>query len=902
MRQDINEVERFNFYRIRYNILVTDTLLQTKLKIPPLQPNLVQRPRLFKKLNKSLHARLTLVSAPAGFGKTTLVSEWAAAREQPVAWLSLDEDDSDPVRFLLYFAASLQQIEPDLDQEIVGILQTSPSMPMKTAVTALINEIGALTEPIILVLDDYHLIQAEAIHNTLVFLLEHQPAQLHLVITTREDPPIPLSRWRARGQLTEIREHDLRFTASEAAELLNGMMDLKLTPEQLEMLGSKTEGWISGLHLAALSLQGQADVDGFVHAFAGSNRFILDYLIEEVFQQQPPDVREFLLQTAVLEELTAPLCDAVMVDGEKSGSSSQTMLERLEQANLFIVALDDARHWFRYHHLFADLLRQRLRLEKGDTTVYHLRAAAWHEEYGIHSRAIKQYIAAAAWEKAAALIELQSGELQKRGENTTFLHWMQALPQAVIQNHPGLCLAYAWALALSGQPHEAEGFLQVAEVAFRDNPSQYSNVLSAQIHVARIRQDLPQTITLSRRALSLIPAAAADARSALALNLGIAHWQSGQIAEAESALSEAQDMARQAQNHHVRLLAMGFLGLVQAAQGELHQAAKQTHAALDWGADYPASAMPHLVQGALLYEWNQLEEAGSYLQKAIKLAQRSGNNELESSAQRQWALLMQATGNHTAALAALAVAERVAGDNAPQLTRARSHATAVYIALAQNDLETAKQRFAQMQTAASASIFYVQLGLIPARLYLAQGDKSSAAVHLAAAYDKAERSGLRYGQIEIRLLQALAASGADDALAFLTDALTSAQGQGFRRIFIDKGVDIIPLLHMAGSKQDHPDYCRSLLAEFESTPSSPPTSSASEPAAAALVETISAREIEVLQFLADGLTYQEIAQTMFVSVNTVKSHLKSIYGKLSVHNRREAVARARLYHLIDPKE
>ncbi len=837
-----------------------------------------------------------------GFGKTTLVSEWVAGCKQPVAWLSLDEDDSDPARFLIYVVASLQRINKDFGQKIVEAIQTPQPPLLKSAVTSLINEIGTLSGDIILVLDDYHLIKSETIHNALAFLLENQPPQLNLVITTREDPPVPLPRWRARGELAEIREVDLRFTLAEATTLLNELMDLNLTPEQIATLERKTEGWISGLQLAALSMRDRDDADRFVRSFAGSNRFILDYLIEEVFRQQPPEVQDFLLQTAVLEQLTAPLCDAVIDRGETTVPNSQTILERLEQANLFIIPLDDSRKWFRYHHLFAELLRQRLRQEKGDTAVLHLRAAVWHEEHGFPRRAVNHYLAAAAWDQAAAHIQLQSERLQKRGENATFLQWMQALPDSVIQADPGLCLEYSWALALNGQPDEADHFLHFAEEAFREIPAEYSNVLSAQIHVARIRQDLPQTITLSRRALTLIPATAYDARSALALNLGMAHFQIGQIVEAEEALSEAQAMAQEAQNHHIKLLAIGFLSMVQAARGRLHKAADLLNAALAWGGDYPANALPHLVQGALLYEWNQLEEAGAHVQKAITLAQHSGNSELESSAYRRLALLKQAMGDHAAAAAALALAEKIAGDNAPPLTRARNTATAVYLALAQNDLDTARRRTELMQTKASASLFYAPLFLAPARLYLAQGEKSAASAHLAAEYDKAKQSGWRYGQIEIRLLQTLAATDSNDALNFLAEALTMAQPQGFIRVFIDKGMSLIPLLHTAASNQILPDYCRSLLAEFEGTSPSSPISPSPNLVASSLIETISEREIEVLQLLSDGLTYQEIAQTMFVSVNTVKSHLKSIYGKLSVHNRREAVARARVLHLIDPNE
>ena len=896
---------------------MVDVLLYTKLHAPPLRPNLVPRPDLSAKLNQILANKLTLISAPAGFGKTTLVNEWAAGHKHEVAWLSLDEDDSDPVPFLTYLIASLQTIKEDFAKDILNAFQTPQPPPLKMVVTALINEIGTLSRDIIMVLDDYHLINNEAIHNALVYLLEHQSPRLHLVITTREDPPFPLPRWRARGELIEIREHDLRFSTAETTALFNEIIELDLTAGQIETLRSKTEGWISGLQLAALSMRGQEDVQQFVRSFAGSNRFILDYLMEEVFHRQSPEVQDFLLKTAVLEQFTAPLCDAILSVGETSAGgneeanhdlslrnrstkpNSQAILEQLEQANLFIIPLDDARHWFRYHRLFADLLRQRLRLAAGDTAALHLQAAIWHEENRFPARAISHYLAAEAWDQAAALIELRSSELQKRGENTTFLHWMRALPDQVIEARPGLCLEYAWALALSGEPDKSEHFLHFAEEAFRTNPARYGRVLSAQIHVARIRQDLPRTIALSRRALSLMQPAAHEARSALSLNLGIAYWQSGQIHEAQQAFAEARVMAQEVHNFHISILAVGFLSMVQAARGQLHQAADLLQTAVDWDADFPANALPHLVQSALLYEWNRLEEAAGHLQKAITLARHMDNRELESSAYRQRALLMQALGDSAASMAALALAEKAAGENAPQITRARNDATAVTIALARNDLNRARLLLERMPAEASASLFYAPLFLGPARLFLANGDRQAAGIHLAAEYEKAVKAGFQYGRIEIRLLQTLAAAETAEALDFLVEALTLAQANSFVRSFLDKGKDLIPLLHMAAGRRLFPDYCRGLLAEFEKE-FPPPTSPSPNPAAPSLVETISEREIEVLRLLAGGLTYQEIAEAMFVSVNTVKSHLKSIYGKLGVHNRRQAVAQARVLHLLDP--
>ena len=756
----------------------TPPLLQTKLHIPPPRFNLVPRPRLIERLDEGLRqsggfgqskgfaCKLTLVSAPAGYGKTTLVADWLRRVEDGVTWLSLDESDNDPARFLAYLVAALQRIDPRIG-EAVQAMRQSPQPP-EIVLTALINEITTISSAFILVIDDYHLIQSPVIHQQLTFLLERQPPQMHQMIITREDPPLPISRLRVRGQVTEIRQDDLRFTVAETAHFLQQVIGLDLSPDDIAALEHRTEGWVAGLQLAALAMQRQDDVQRFVQSFAGSSRYILDYLIEEVFQQQPAEVQEFLLYTAILEQLTAPLCDAVLRQGGDESSVpsppqrvAQSMLEYLERANLFIISLDDSGQWFRYHHLFADLLRHRLRQKEQDIAALHRKAGGWHAANGFPDRAIRHYLAAEAWEQAATLIYEQSDALLMRGENTTLLRWVQALPDAVIYTHPQLCLNCAWALALSGHPDEADTYLQVAEEGAQDDPAQYREVLTAQIHVARTRHDLARTIRLSRHALSLVLEDEHETRGVLNLNLGIAHWQSGEMAEAAQALTEARQAARQTENHHVGLLVTGFLGIIRTAQGQLRQAADLLRPVLDWGAAYPASALPQMALGALFYEWNVLEDAEAHLQQAITLAQRSGNTELQCNVYRLWAQLKQAQGDNAAALTALAQAVDAAGPAAPPLTHARNAAAYAQIALAQGDLETAQHWVEQMPTAASASLFYPLLHLAPAHLYLAQGNKIAAASHLAAQYERADREGWRYGQIETRLWQALAAPYAE---------------------------------------------------------------------------------------------------------------------------------------------
>ncbi|MBV9787602.1 MAG: helix-turn-helix transcriptional regulator, partial [Chloroflexi bacterium] len=434
-------------------------ILTTKLYIPPSQPNLVQRPRLVERLNAGLHGSLTLISAPAGFGKTTLVSAWIAGSQRRVAWLSLDESDNDPSQFLTYLVAALQSIDPGLGAGMRNILQSPQPLPTERLLTALINAVAASPAEFILVLDDYHRIEAQPIHDALTFLLDHLPPHMHLAIATRSDPPLPLARLRARRKLTELRAADLRFTPAEAATFLNHVMGLDLSAGDVAALERRTEGWIVGLQMAALSMHGRADTASFIRAFTGSHRFIIDYLVEEVLQRQPERVREFLLQTSILDRLSGSLCDTVTGTGDGG-----TMLEALERSNLFVIPLDDQRQWYRYHHLFADMLRARLVKEQPDqAALRHQRASAWYEQHGFTNEAIRHAFAGEDWEHAARLVELAWPAMRQRRQEATVLGWVKALPDALIRARPVLSVVCAWALLDGGELDAAEARLQDAE-------------------------------------------------------------------------------------------------------------------------------------------------------------------------------------------------------------------------------------------------------------------------------------------------------------------------------------------------------------------------------------------------------------------------------------------------------
>jgi LuxR family maltose regulon positive regulatory protein len=872
-------------------------LMATKLHVPPMRPESVSRPRLIERLDAGLGGKLTLVSAPAGFGKTTLVTEWLNSAERSVAWVSLDENDNDPTRFLTYLVAALQRIDHNIGQTVEAMLLTPQPPPAESILTVLINDIAGTAHAFALVLDDYHLISALPIHQQLTFLLDHQPPQMHLVIASREDPPLPLSRWRARGQMVEIRQADLSFTVEETTDFLLRVMQLELSSSDVAALHRRTEGWIAGLQMAALSMQGREDVHEVVHSFSGSHRYILDYLIDEVFQGQSADVRDFLLRTSILDRFTAPLCDAVA-----ERDDSKEVLLVLEQANLFIVPLDESRQWHRYHRLFAELLRHRLRTVAPEDHVasLHKRASQWYEAHGFPSEAVHHALRARDWERAATLIAEASDALMKRGEMVTVLRWFRALPEDVVRSRPQVCCEYSWPLILTGQLDAAESYLARAEEAAQEDPVLLGQVLSAQAHIARARGDDRRTIELSQRVLPLLPQEAFSQRSIVAVNLGIAHWSSGHLTEAEEALIEADQAAQQSGNHYARLTALGFLGVIQAARGRLHQAAELFQQGIRLGEQSPPIALAHNELSALLYEWNDLEAAADHLQRGIELGQRSGNVEIQIGGYRTLARLKQAQGDASAALDALQEAHQLAHDRGvPPLMRARNAACHVQIALAQGDLGTAMHWAEQVTEDADASPFYPRVGLTPARLLLAQNEEADAAEELAGWYETAIRSGWQFGVVEVRVLQALAAPTPTAALVFLADALALAQPEGHIRAFVDKGEPMAVLLREAASQGIAPHYVAQLLAAFEAEPQERRRPrKAPAPPAQPLIEPLSPRELEVLRLVAEGLSNREIADRLVISVGTVKTHVHNILGKLDVRGRTQAAARARELDLI----
>jgi LuxR family maltose regulon positive regulatory protein len=909
-------------------------LLRTKVHIPASRQDLVQRPHLLRRLDEGLRPanRLLLVSAPAGYGKTTLLTAWIRSLDLPTAWLSLGPADNDPVRFWRYVSATLQTLEIEIpealaESSLLGVQSAGP-FPTRTVLTGLINALAKLSR-LILVLDDYHLIDNNEIDQALGFLLEHQPPQLLLVLATRKDPHLPLSRLRARGQLTEIRVTDLRFTPSEASAFFEQTAGLSLAPDQASALATRTEGWIAGLQLASLALRQQPsqNIASFVQAFAGSHRFVLDYLLEEVLQQQDERIQAFLLQTSILERLNGDLCDAVLAGPAADGEDSQQVLEQLEAANLFILPMDDERLWFRYHRLFADLLRARLdrdgpRLDCAPAKELHRRASAWYSANGYPGEAIGHALAAGDLDSAAQLIEGQALLLLTRGELTTLLRWLAALPEASIQARPWLSIYYAWALVLSGQTGEAERRLEdveaASELGFADyrqpapsRPEVPTAELQPEGHIAAIRSyiaaqrgDMGRTVELAQRALDTLAEEDLVVRSVVAFTLGITHLACSKPEAAARAFAQASDMGQASGNVHLAVPAAGHLAELEVQQGHLHRAFETYRGMLDLAEGSPVSAQAHSGLSQLWLEWNNLALAGEHLTRSIELGRTWGNLDALCGDYALLSWLRHVEGCEQAADDALREAKRLASENKlhPRVV-ALLAATKARLAVARNDLAPARRWLHDIGLDAADDPLRQREAITVVRVLLALGEADQAAQQLARLLAVAKCDGFQGFTIELLALQALVhktQGDQDAALEDLEQALTLAEPEGYVRTFVDEGEPMAELISALSHRASGPshEYVAKLLAAFEPPPDDAQREREPEAVAEGLVEALSERELEVLRLVAAGLTNQEIADELVIAVSTVKSHTNHIYGKLGVKNRTQAIAQARSLRLL----
>ena len=895
-------------------------ILLTKLYIPPPRPSVVLRPRLIARLNAGLHGALTLIAAPAGFGKTTLVSDWVAGNARPTAWLSLDAGDNDPARFLAYLVAALQTIAPHLGAGVVGALQSPQPPPIEALLTVLLNDLTALPDPVVLVLDDYHVIDAQPVDRALTFLLERLPPQLHLVIATRADPQLPLARLRARGQLTELRAADLRFTPSEAATFLKQVMGLTLSPADIATLDERTEGWIAGLQLAALSLRGHPDVPGFIQAFAGDHRYIMDYLVDEVLRRQPDPVRAFLLQTALLDRLSGPLCDAVT--GQDDGKAT---LEALERGNVFVVPLDDRRQWYRYHHLFASVLAARLRAEQpAQVALLHRRASAWHERHGSAGEAIRHALAGGEGERAADLVERAWPAMGRSSQQATLLGWLEALPDEVIRRRPVLSAVYGGALLACGQLggvearlRDAERWLDPAadrremvvvdEETFRRLPG---SIAVWRAGHALVLGDVAETVKHARQALDLIPEDDDLGRGGAVALLGLAYWASGDLEAAHRTYAEG--MARVRRAGHIADAINGAIAVaeIRMAQGRLHEAMRAyeqaSRLATAQGEPVPrGTADMHVGMSELHREQNDLPAATRRLLSGQELGEHAEWPQNRYRWRVAMARIREAQGDLDGALDLLDEAERrYVRDFFPNVRPIAALKARVWVKQGRvgDALGWARERGLSAEDDLSYLREFEHLTLARALLTRHTGDRAARSLReamrlLERLLHAAEAGGRTGSVIEILALQALAHQAHGDlpaALASLERALRLAEPEGYVRLFVEEGPPMARLLRDAAARGIMPAYTDTLLAacgveqprKAGETPH--PIASAARP----LIEPLSERERDVLRLLATELSGPEIAAELAIAVSTVRTHTKRIFSKLDVTNRRAAVKRA----------
>ena len=895
-------------------------LLSAKLRVPRDRPDAVPRPRLMERLDEGVRRALTLISAPAGFGKTTLLSSWSQRSELPVAWVSLDEGDNDPLRFVSYLIAAIGTIQEDFGEEALAFLGSTGLSEIEAVLTTLSNEITEIEHDFVLVLDDYHLIGAKPVHDALGFLLEHPPPAMRLVVAGRSDPPLPLARLRARGQLAELRAAELRFDPKETADFLSRTMRLDLPPETIAVLGERTEGWVAGLQLAAHAVRGREDVLRYVEDVSGGHRYVIDYLAEEVLACQPEDVRDFLLRTSIvkpLNALTGSLCEALT-----DRDDGQAMLERLERDNLFLIPLDEEGRCYRYHQLFAAFLRDRLeRTYQDEVSELHRRASAWYERNGYMHEAVDHTLTAEDFDRAADLIERIGYAKRGKGETALLLRWLGALPDELVRSRRRLCLLHAWALTHAGELDAVEPRLRDAERTLEHGEGSavraeglsdgerrmLGEIIAVRARVAAMQEDASLVTQLSSRALEYLPQDD-PLRCAVALDLGHAYCSTGNLAAASKAFTEAANAGWAVGDLRTALFATWYQATLEIVWGRLRKAEDiflrgQRFANSQSGGAPAAAGMIDVGMGELLYERGDLDEARRYLEEGIERGKRGGEVKILVCGYIHLARVLMARGDAAGAYALIQEANRLA------LRWPLVGAWQARLSLAQGDVESAVRWAREYERTEDYQRHERNFERITiARVILAQGKTDEALSFLERLLGSAESEG-RMGQaIEILVLRALvleARGDTDEAMNSLERALSLAEPESFVRLFVDEGPPMAALLSKVLRKRRDGDprdgaseYAGELLKHFAAE-AAPSNGERTRGVPVPGLEPLSGRELEVLRLLAAGRSNTEIARELYLALGTVKAHVHHIYGKLLVRNRTEAVARASELRLLD---
>ncbi len=912
---------------------MTYPILPTKLYIPTTRSDLVLRPHLLRKLDEGLKPgfRLTLVSAPAGFGKSTLVSVWARQMGLPVAWLACDESDNDPIRFWNYFLAAIQTVDPELGKKLAALVQSSPVLPIDVLITSLVNEISFSSKPFCIILDDYHLIEEETIHKNIDFLLDYLPAVVHLIIVTRVDPSLHLARRRGRAELCELRAVDLRFTKAETADLLNQIMRLDLDQRDLNALESRTEGWIVGLQLAALSLQGRHDAHAFISAFEGDDRYIADYLVEEVLNRQPEHIRDFLLETSILHRMNGVLCDALT-----GGHNSQAILNTLENANLFILPLDNRREWFRYHQLFAKLLRQYLVQKKGAesvATLFH-RSMDWHVQNGLIDEAVEYALEGGEFNTALGLMAQIIEDMFARNEFVTILRWAEALPESLLIYTPGLCLGFGWAAIATSQPKKAEYFIKLVEKHVGISVDQFIALDSAKqqaltaenlaalieltVQQARVAIDeneispildtyshiLPY-LTEDRSEDAFIFNPPSNLRGPMILIVALANELQGNLREAESGYHEAVQLGKNLNNFPIVAQGLAHLGQVKTLQGFLNLAEETFKEAMDYSirqfgqvTGFFGNSM--IGMGNLAYERNDLKEAQRLLDGGLILAKLLNDWQGILPGLTGLAKLRMAEGDPAGAFEIVYELIELS-HNYPEIVFTIAEGLRAQLLIEQKWFEEVELwvRLRGYSIKTDPSILPVEHALVLARFWFAQKQFEHAHRFLTELQKNAEECEEWGRWILILAMDALVLDAMEfhtEALMVLHKSLRWAESESFVRTFVDLGVPMRNLLSQSANSKDFEalhEYIEQLLAAFDIQKEAFMETPTATPARKPLPDALSDREIEVLGLMATGASNLEIAQEFVITINTVKKHISNIFSKLGVKTRIQAVERAR---------
>lgn len=877
-------------------------LVSTRFFIPPLSETILPRPQIIQRLNEAVASKLSLLSAPAGYGKTTLLCQWAAQTTLPVAWLSLEEADNEPVRFWTSVIAACQTAL--IGMESLSLIQSQPSpySSVEAMLTTFINKLALVSQPLVLVLDNCQSITEPMIYHALCWLLDRQPPSLRLVLLSRTEPPLALAGRRVRGELAEIRTGELRFTLAEVTDWFTRLLSLPLSATHLAVLQTRTEGWAAALHLAALSLQNSCNIAETLASFTGSHRYVMDYLVDEVLAHLPEEVSSFLLCTAFLDRFTGPLCDTLT-----GHSNGQAMLEALERANLFLVSLDEQRSWYRYHQLFAEVLRLRAHhaLPDEQRTTLARRASAWHEQHGSLLEAVEMALIADDYETTVRLGITLVPSLLLSGQYTTVARWLQQLPRPLLRSHPWVCLAFTWTLLLSGKRKAAEIPLHETEQLFvaDEGLTRSGEVATLRALFARLARDGEQAVQWGLEALALLPEEAVVLRGISAAALGCGYRLQGEVTLARQTLTEASLLNEQADNQVGTQGCTALMGEVLALQGHLTQAANCYQKVLATKNTWlPPTIDAHIALGLILLEQNDLASALTHSRQALELSQQQGDIQFIARSALLQARLLQAYREYEQGEEAFLRALTLARQSKSPTLLAQATAYQARWWLLRNNREALRgfQTVGNAIDAEYATYAQEELALTQARVLLAEGKKEQARRMVDRWHTLANTQGRIGSQIELLMLEARVADALGqipEALLLLHQALLLAEAERYCRIFVEEGPSMSRLLHLLQSRWRDKTSTAYLERLFRALPGTSAESAAPR-SQVPLLSPLSPREYKVLHLLAAGLSTREVADELVVSLNTIKTQVQSLYRKLNVRSRQEALVAARTWYLL----